>query len=56
MPLDWAEVTDDLDPKRFTIRTARRHLDGTKAWEGYRDAERKLTDAMKRLGKIRPPG
>ena len=31
MPLDWAEVTDDLDPARFTLRNA---LDRQDPWAG----------------------
>ena len=30
MPLDWREVTEALDPARFTLRTAFRRLDRQK--------------------------
>jgi bifunctional non-homologous end joining protein LigD len=50
MPLTWAEVTPDLDPKRFTIRTVPALLAKTKAWADYCDGERPLEDAIKRLG------
>jgi bifunctional non-homologous end joining protein LigD len=51
MPLAWAQVKADLDPKRFTIRTAPKLLAKSGAWRDYRDGERPLEPAMKRLGK-----
>lgn len=51
MPLTWAEVKSDLDPKRFTLRTVPAILAKTKAWTDYCDGERPLADAIKRLGK-----
>jgi bifunctional non-homologous end joining protein LigD len=53
MPLTWAQVKPDLDPKRFTIRTVPALLRKTKAWADYCDGERPLEDAMKRLGKLK---
>jgi bifunctional non-homologous end joining protein LigD len=50
MPLTWAQVTPDLDPKRFTVRTVPAVLRKTRAWADYRDGERPLEDAIKRLG------
>jgi len=53
MPLTWAQVKSDLDPKRYTIRTVPALLDKTAAWADYCAAERPLEDAIKRLGKAR---
>jgi bifunctional non-homologous end joining protein LigD len=53
MPLTWAQVKADLDPKRFTIRTVPQLLGKTKAWADYRDSEKPLRDAIERLGKRR---
>src|SRR5580692_1434016 len=38
MPLTWAQVSGDLDPKRNTVRTVQSLLARTKAWQGYEDA------------------
>jgi bifunctional non-homologous end joining protein LigD len=51
MPLTWAQVNADLDPKRFTLRTVPALLKKTKAWDGYDDAAASIKDAIKRLGK-----
>jgi len=51
MPLTWAQVKADLDPKRFTIRTVPALLTRSKAWGDYCDCERPLEQAIKRLGK-----
>ena len=53
MPLTWAQVKPDLDPKRFNIRTVPALLRKTKAWADYCDGERPLEDAITRLGKAR---
>jgi bifunctional non-homologous end joining protein LigD len=50
MPLTWAQVKKGLDPKRFTVRTARALLAKSTAWEGYEDAARPLKDAIAKLG------
>jgi bifunctional non-homologous end joining protein LigD len=50
MPLTWAQVKPDLDPRRFTIRTVPALLRKSKAWAEYCDSERSLEDAIKRLG------
>jgi bifunctional non-homologous end joining protein LigD len=50
MPLTWAQVRDDLDPKRYTIRTVPALLAKTKAWEGYDDAASSIKAAIKKLG------
>ncbi len=49
MPLTWAQVKSDLDPKRYTIRTVPGLLARSKAWEGYDDAAASIKAAMKRL-------
>ncbi|MBY5370220.1 DNA ligase D [Rhizobium leguminosarum] len=52
MPLTWAQVKSDLDPKRFTIRTVPALLSKSSAWEDYCDGKRPLEQAIKRLGRI----
>jgi bifunctional non-homologous end joining protein LigD len=51
MPLTWAQVKADLDPKRFTVRTVPGLLGTSKAWRGYDDAASSIKAAMKKLGK-----
>jgi bifunctional non-homologous end joining protein LigD len=53
MPLTWAQMQPDLDPKRFTIRTVPALLRKTTAWADYCAGERPLEDAIKRLGKAK---
>jgi bifunctional non-homologous end joining protein LigD len=50
MPLTWAQVRDDLDPKRYTVRTVPALLAKTKAWDGYDDAASSIKSAIKKLG------
>jgi bifunctional non-homologous end joining protein LigD len=50
MPLIWAQVEKNLDPRRFTIRSAPELLAKTDAWREYCDSERPLEEAIKRLG------
>jgi bifunctional non-homologous end joining protein LigD len=53
MPLTWAQVRGDLDPKRYTVRTVPALLARTKAWQGYDDAASSIKSAMKKLaGKL----
>ena len=53
MPLTWAQVRGDLDPKRYTVRTVPGLLTKTKAWEGYDDAASPIKPAIKKLvGKL----
>ena len=53
MPLTWAQLRDDLDPKKFTVRTVPALLAKTKAWAGYDDATASIKMAMKKLaGKL----
>ena len=49
MPLTWAQVKGDLDPKRFTVRTVPRLMTRSKAWEGYDDAASPIKAAIKKL-------
>jgi bifunctional non-homologous end joining protein LigD len=50
MPLTWAQVRGDLDPKRYTVRTVPALLGKTKAWEGYDEAASSIKAAIKKLG------
>jgi bifunctional non-homologous end joining protein LigD len=50
MPLTWAQLKGDLDPKRFTVRTVPALLAKSKAWQGYDDAAASIKAAMKKLG------
>jgi bifunctional non-homologous end joining protein LigD len=50
MPLTWAQVRGDLDPKRYTVRTVPALLAKTEAWEGYDDAVASIKAAIKKLG------
>ena len=49
MPLTWAQVRGDLDPKRYTVRTVPALLARSKAWDGYEDAAGPIKPAMKKL-------
>ncbi len=49
MPLAWAQVKPELDPKRFTLRSVPALLRKTKAWADYGESARPLEDAIKRL-------
>ena len=49
MPLTWAQVKDDLDPKGFTVRTVPALLRKAKAWDGYDDAASSIKDAIRKL-------
>lgn len=55
MPLTWAQVNANLDPKRFTLRTAPSLLARSKAWALYAEGARPLKDAMTRLGRVKMP-
>ncbi len=53
MPLTWAQVKNDLDPRRYTVRSVSGLLAKTKAWAGYDDAAVSIKPAIKKLaGKI----
>nr|WP_246820610.1 DNA ligase D [Bradyrhizobium iriomotense] len=49
MPVTWAQVKSDLDPKKYTVRTVPGLLGRSKAWEGYDDAATSIKAAMKKL-------
>jgi bifunctional non-homologous end joining protein LigD len=49
MPLSWAQVRGDLDPKRYTVRTVPALLARTRAWQGYDDAAASIKDAMRKF-------
>ncbi|MDQ0474984.1 DNA ligase D [Labrys wisconsinensis] len=51
MPLTWAQVRADLDPARFTLRTAAGLLAGSHAWADYDEGARPLDKAIQRLGR-----
>jgi len=51
MPLAWPQVKVGLDPARYTIRTVPKLLAASKAWAGYDEAERSLTEAIRKLGR-----
>ncbi len=53
MPLTWAQLRSKIDPRRFTIRTAPALIARSKAWQEYCDAERALSQAIKRLGRAK---
>jgi bifunctional non-homologous end joining protein LigD len=49
MPLNWQQVRQGLDPRRFTIRTAPPLIGRSTAWQHYADAARPLEPAIRRL-------
>jgi bifunctional non-homologous end joining protein LigD len=49
MPLTWAQVRGDLDPKRYTVRTVPALLAKTKAWQGYDEAASSIKAAIAKL-------
>jgi bifunctional non-homologous end joining protein LigD len=49
MPLHWAMVKANLDPKRYTVRSAAALLFKSKPWADYAQAARPLRDAISRL-------
>ncbi|MCA1456533.1 DNA ligase D [Bradyrhizobium sp. BRP22] len=49
MPLTWAQVRGDLDPKKYTVRSVPSLLARSKAWDGYDDAASSIKAAMKKL-------
>jgi bifunctional non-homologous end joining protein LigD len=53
MPLTWAQLRGDLDPKRYTVRSVPALLAKTKAWEGYDEAAASIKPAIKKLGAAR---
>lgn len=54
MPVTWAQVKADLDPKKYTVRTVPGLLARSKAWEDYDDAAASIKAAAKKLaGKMK---
>ncbi|MBR0733008.1 DNA ligase D [Bradyrhizobium japonicum] len=53
MPVTWAQVKGDLDPKRYTVRTVPGLLVRSKAWDGYDDAATSIKAAAKKLAGIK---
>ena len=51
MPLQWTQVKKGLDPTKFTVRTVPKLVEKLTAWQDYRDGERPLAEAIKRLAK-----
>src|SRR6204780_911256 len=51
MPLTWAQVRGDLDPKRYTVRTVPALLAKSKAWQGFDETASSIKAAMKKLEK-----
>jgi bifunctional non-homologous end joining protein LigD len=49
MPLTWAQVMGDLNPKRFTVRTVPQLLAGSSAWQGYDEAASSIKAAIRKL-------
>ncbi len=50
-PLTWSQVKKGLDPLKYTLRTVPPLIAALLALDGYREAERPLAEAMRRLGK-----
>jgi bifunctional non-homologous end joining protein LigD len=50
MPLIWTQLRNDLDPRRYTVRTVPALLAKTRAWEGYDRAAAPIKPAIKKLG------
>ena len=55
MPLNWAQARTGLDPKKFTVRSARALLARSGAWEEYSEAARPLVPAIEKLVGRPPP-
>lgn len=51
MPITWAQVRSDLDPKKFTLRTTPALIAKSKAWADYDSAARSIKAAIAKLAK-----
>lgn len=51
MPMVWSQVRSGLDPKRFTVRTAREFLTKNRPWADYDKSARPLEPAIKKFAK-----
>jgi bifunctional non-homologous end joining protein LigD len=49
MPLEWSQIRQGLDPKRFTVRTAPALIAKSKAWKDYDKGVRPLLPILKKL-------
>ncbi len=49
MPLNWTQVRSGLNPRRYTLRTVPALIARSTAWQDYRDAERPLAPAIRKL-------
>jgi bifunctional non-homologous end joining protein LigD len=49
MPLHWATVKANLDPKRYTVHSAAALLFKSKPWADYAKAARPLRAAISRV-------
>ncbi len=54
MPLNWTQVVRDLDPMRYTVRTAKALLERSKPWSDYDGAARSLRAAVVHLSAAGP--
>jgi bifunctional non-homologous end joining protein LigD len=54
MPLTWAQVRGDLDPKRYTVRSVPALLAKTKAWADYDASASSIKAAIKKLRNLYP--
>jgi bifunctional non-homologous end joining protein LigD len=50
MPLSWSQVRKGLDPRKYTVRTVPALVGALTAWGDYCAGERRLSDAVGRLG------
>jgi len=50
MPLEWGEVTADLDVKVYTVRAVPALLEKGALWSGYAEGSRPLKPAIRKLG------
>jgi bifunctional non-homologous end joining protein LigD len=50
MPLSWSQVRKGLDPRKYTVRTVPALVGELTAWGDYCAGERRLGDAVGRLG------
>ena len=53
MPLNWPQVKAGLDPKKYTVETARAALKKSKAWSDYAKSAKPLQTALERMKKSR---
>lgn len=49
MPLTWAQLRNDLDPKRFTVRSVPALLAKSRAWADYDGAASSIKAAIRKL-------